>query len=59
VEVVGVAKNTGAGHRIGAVKGRSQTTSSSGHFVLRDTTTGKFLNVKHDRTAFKGVKKEK
>ena len=54
-----MAKNTGAGFRIGAVTGRSQTKTSSGHYVLRDTKSGQFLNVKHDRTAFKGVKKEK
>lgn len=54
-----MAKNTGGGHRVGAVKGRSQTTTPSGHFVLRDTKTGKFLNVKSDKAKFKGVTKEK
>lgn len=53
-----MAKNTGAGHRVGAVKGRSQTKTSSGHPVLRDTKSGKFLNVKTDKTPFKGVRKE-
>ncbi len=55
----GVAKNSGGGYRIGSVKGRSQTVTMSGHFVMRDTKTGKFLNVKSDGTAFKGVTKEK
>lgn len=54
-----MAKNTGGGHRVGAVKGRSQTKTPSGHFVLRDTKSGKFLNVKSDKSKFKGVEKEK
>ena len=54
-----MAQNTGGGHRIGAVKGRSQTTTSSGHAVKRDTKTGKFLDVKSDLKPFKGVRKEK
>ena len=54
-----MAKNTGGGRRIGAIKGRSQTQTSSGHYVLRDTKSGKFLNVKSDGTKFKGVKQEK
>ena len=53
-----MAKNTGLGHRIGAVKGRSQTQTPSGHDVLRDTKSGKFLNVKNDHAPFKGVKIE-
>jgi len=54
-----MAKNTGGGHRIGSVKGRSQTTTPSGHAVKRDTKTGKFMDVKHDKAPFKGVRKEK
>lgn len=54
-----MAKNSGGGHRIGAVKGRSQTKTPSGNFVLRDTKTGKFVNVKSDKTKFKGVREEK
>ena len=54
-----MAKNTGGGHRIGAVKGRTQAQTASGHYVLRDTKSGKFLNVKSDKKAFKGVTKEK
>lgn len=54
-----MAKNTGRGHRIGAVRGRSQTTTRSGHPVSRDAKTGRFLNVKSDRKPFKGVRKEK
>ncbi len=57
-----MAKNNppGDGHRIGAVKLRSQTVTPSGHFVKRDTETGRFLDVKtSDKTPFKGVRREK
>jgi hypothetical protein len=54
-----MAKNTGDGHRVGAVKGRSQTTTASGHPVKRDSKTGKFLDVKSDTKPFKGVRREK
>jgi hypothetical protein len=47
------------GHRNGAVRDRSQTKTPSGHFVKRDTNTGKFMDVKQDKTPFKGVRKEK
>ena len=53
-----MAKNTGAGHRVGAVKGRSQTKTPSGNPVKRDTKTGQFINVKSDKKPFKGVRKE-
>lgn len=57
-----MAKNNppGDGHRIGAVKRRSQTVTPSGHYVKRDTDTGRFLDVKTtDKTPFKGVRREK
>ena len=54
-----MAKNTGSGRRVGAVKGRSQTTTSSGHAVKRDSKSGRFLDVKSDKNPFKGVRKEK
>jgi hypothetical protein len=54
-----VAKNSGSGQRKGAVKGRSQTKTSSGHYVKRDAITGKFLDVKADKSPFKGVRREK
>lgn len=54
-----MAKNTGHGHRVGQVKGRSQTTTSSGNPVKRDTETGRFVDVKSDKKPFKGVRKEK
>ncbi|MBS0552679.1 MAG: hypothetical protein JSS47_09150 [Proteobacteria bacterium] len=57
-----MAKNhpTGDGHRIGAVRKRSQTQTPSGHYIKRDTETGRFLDVKTtDKTPFKGVRREK
>lgn len=53
-------KPTGDGHRNGAVRQRSQTQTPSGHWVKRDTETGRFMDVKTtDKTPFKGVSKEK
>lgn len=57
-----MAKNppAGDGHRIGAVRDRSQTQTPSGHWVKRDTDTGRFMDVKtSDKTPFKGIRKEK
>lgn len=57
-----MAKNNppGDGHRIGAVRDRSQTQTPSGHWVKRDAETGRFLDVKtSDKTPFKGVRREK
>ncbi|MEZ8137953.1 hypothetical protein ACED34_20795 [Vibrio splendidus] len=56
-----MAKNgeVGDGHRNGMVKGRSQTQTPSGHWVKRDTTTGRFMDVKSDKEKFKGVRREK
>ena len=50
----------GDGHRIGAVKDRSQTQTPSGNWVKRDKDTGQFMDVKtSDKSPFKGVTKEK
>lgn len=49
----------GDGHRNGAVRSRSQTQTPAGNFVKRDTGTGRFMDVKADKTPFKGVRKEK
>ena len=54
-----MAKNTGDGYRIGAVKDRTQTTTPSGHPVKRHSDTGRFMDVKFDKKPFKGVTKEK
>lgn len=56
-----MAKNPpkGDGHRIGAVRGRSQVQTPNGLWTKRDTATGRFMDVKQDGTPFKGVRKEK
>lgn len=56
-----MAKNppSGDGHRVGAVKGRSQTQTPSGAWVKRDTVTGRFMDMKtSSSTPFKGVRRE-
>lgn len=51
---------SGDGQRNGAVRERSQTKTSSGNYVKRDTNTGRFMDVKtSDKKPFKGVRKEK
>ena len=50
---------SGDGHRNGMVRERSQTQTPSGHWVKRDTNTGRFMDVKQDGTKFKGIRKEK
>lgn len=57
-----MAKNgkSGDGHRNGAVKNRTQVYNpTTGNFVKRDASTGKFIDIKSDGKAFKGVTKEK
>jgi hypothetical protein len=57
-----MAKNNppGDGHRNGAVRDRSQTQTPSGHWVKRDSDTGRFIDVKtSEKTPFKGVRREK
>jgi len=55
-----MAKNTGQGHRHGAVTSRSQTHNPKNDtYVKRDAETGRFMDVKQDGTPFKGVRKEK
>jgi hypothetical protein len=54
-----MATNSGEGHRIGSVRQRSQTYNPrTGQYVERDTSSGRFINVKEDGTPFKGVAKE-
>lgn len=50
---------SGDGYRIGAVCERNQNVTPSGHHVKRDTQTGSFMDVKADKTPFKGVRREK
>lgn len=55
-----MAKNTGEGHRHGAVKDRSQTYNpTTDLFTKRDTETGKFMDTKTSGGKFKGVRTEK
>jgi hypothetical protein len=50
----------GDGHRIGAVRDRSQVQNPvTGTWAKRDTTSGRFLDGKKDGTPFKGVRKER
>lgn len=51
---------TGDGKRNGAVTGRSQAQTTSGHYVKRGTSTGRFMDVKtSSESPFNGVRKEK
>jgi hypothetical protein len=55
-----MATNTGLNSRKGAVKERSQIFNpTTGHYIKRDATSGKFLEVKTDGKPFKGVRREK
>ncbi len=51
-----MAKNTGRGHRAGAVRGRSEFKHPNGTYVKRDTKTGRIINV--SRKPHKGVRDE-
>lgn len=55
-----MAKNApkGDGHRIGAVRDRTQFQHPNGHWVKRDADTGRIKGVKSDGRPFKGVTKE-
>lgn len=53
-------KPYGDNRRIGAVRERSQTFNPvTQQYVKRDTTTGRFMDVKQDGKPFKGVRREK
>lgn len=50
----------GDGHRIGAVRNRSQVHNPrTGNWVKRDRDNGRFMDQKQDGAPFKGVRKEK
>ena len=51
-----MAKNTGRGHRVGAVKGRSEFKVGK-TWYKRDTTTGQIING--SKNQHKGVSNEK
>jgi hypothetical protein len=51
---------TGDNRRHGAVRERTQTQTTSGHWAKRDVKTGRFMDVKtSNKEPFKGVRKEK
>ncbi len=55
-----MARNTGQGYRIGAVKRRSQVDNpANDRYTKRDAETGRFIEQKSDGKPFKGVRKEK
>ena len=56
-----MAKNapTGDGHRIGAVRERSQFQRDDGLWQKRNSTNGQFMSVKDDGKPHKGVRREK
>lgn len=58
VAIMATNPPVGDNQRRGAVRQRSQTQTPSGHWVKRDSTTGRFMDVKSDGTPFKGVRKE-
>jgi len=57
-----MAKNPppGDGHRVGAVRDRSQTHNPhADRWVKRDTDSGRFVDQKADHKPFKGVRRER
>ena len=55
-----VNKPKGDNARVGAVKGRSQTFNGKINlYVKRDTSTGRFIDVKTSGGKYKGVRREK
>jgi hypothetical protein len=56
-----VARNapSGDGHRIGAVRDRTQFETPQGLWAKRDKETGQIMDVKLDGKPFKGVTKER
>ena len=53
-----MAKNTGQGHRNGAVTGRTQFQRPDGLYQKRDERSGAFMEVKQTPGKFKGVARE-
>lgn len=50
----------GDGKRVGAVKGRTQALNpKTKRYVKRDTETGRIIDMKADRSPFKGVRTPK
>lgn len=53
-----MAKNTGNGHRNGAVTARTQFQRPDGNWQKRNERNGQLMGVKDDGEPFKGVAKE-
>jgi hypothetical protein len=53
-----MAKNTGDGHRKGAVTARTQFQRPNGLFQKRDERIGRMMEVKRTPGPYKGVAKE-
>jgi len=56
-----MAKNApkGDGHRIGAVRDRSQFQMPNGHWAKRDAASGRIMDIKSNGEPFKGVRRER
>lgn len=54
-----MAKNTGAGHRVGAVRQRTQVHNPKTSSWVKRGPDGKFMDGKADSRPFKGITKEK
>ena len=54
-----MAKNTGKGFRLGAVRGKSQTKNPSTGLWSKRGEGGRFTDTKTSGGAFKGVRREK
>ncbi len=54
-----MAKNTGRGSRVGAVRQRSQTHNPRTQTWTKRGSNGRFMDGKHDSAPFKGVRKER
>jgi hypothetical protein len=52
-------KDPNDGRLQGETRDRSQVQNPNGHWVKRDTDTGRFLDVKHDDKPFKYVRRER
>jgi len=54
-----MATNSGNNFKKETVKDRSQIfNSATGNYIKRDTSTGKFIDVKSDGKPFRGVRRE-
>lgn len=54
-----MATNTGKGHRVGAVRQRSQSHNPQTKSWTKRGPNGQFMDGKSDSAPFKGVRKEK